>query len=112
VTGLVTKLLQVTHAQWIYRCLLVHDRTSGTLVTLYKTKLLEEISIQLSKGVDNLMEDDKYLLECNLLDLATTNGEQQEYWLLAIKAARKASIILQQTTQKQCIASLHNVYGQ
>ncbi len=110
-TGLVTQLLQVTHAQWIYRCLLVHDRTSGTLVTLHKTKLLEEISIQLSMGVENLMEDDKYLLECNLSNLATTNGEQQEYWLLAIKAARKTSIILQQTTQQQCIANTHR-YGQ
>ncbi len=100
-TGLVTQLLQVTHAQWIYRCLLVHDCTSGTLLTLHKTKLLEEISIQLSMGAENLMEDNKYLFECNLLDLATTNGEQQEYWLLAIKAARKASIILQQTTPSE-----------
>jgi hypothetical protein len=95
----------------MYRCLLVHDRTSSTLVTLHKTKLLDEISIQLSMGAENLMEDNKYLLECNLLDLATTNGEQQEYWLLAIKAARKASIILQQTTQQQCIANPH-MYGQ
>jgi hypothetical protein len=104
-TGLVTQLLQVTHAQWIYRCLLVHDRTSGTLITLHKTKLLEEIANQLSMGAKNLIEDDQYLLECNLSDLATTNGEQQEYWLQAIKAARMASLILQQTTQQQCIAN-------
>ncbi len=56
--GLITQLLQVTHAQWIYRCLLVHDRTSGTLITLLKTKLLEEIAKQLSMGAENLMEDD------------------------------------------------------
>jgi hypothetical protein len=46
------------------------------------------------------MEDDKYLLECNLSDLATTNGEEQEYWLLAIKAARMASLISQQQEQQ------------
>jgi hypothetical protein len=40
VIGLITQLLQVTHAQWIYRCLLVHNRTSSTLITLQKTKLL------------------------------------------------------------------------
>ncbi len=85
--GLITQLLQVTHAQWIYRCLLVHDHTTSTLITLHKTKLLEEIANQLSMGAENLMEDNKYLLECNLLDIATTNGEQQEYyWLLAIKS--------------------------
>jgi hypothetical protein len=38
-------------------------------------------------GAESLMEDDKYLLECNLLDIVTTNGKQQEYWLLAIQAA-------------------------
>jgi hypothetical protein len=104
-TGLITQLLQVTHAQCLYRCLLVHDRTSGTLITLRKTKLLEEIAKQLSMGAENLMEDNKYLIECILLDIATTNGEQQEYWLLAIKAARMASLIQQQTTQQQCIAN-------
>ncbi len=102
---LITQLLQVTHTQSIYRCLLVQDRTSGTLITLHKTKLLEEITKQLSMGAENLMEDDKYLLECNLLDIATTSREQQEYWLLAIKAARMASLIQQQTTQQQCITN-------
>jgi hypothetical protein len=56
-------------------------------------------------GANNLMEDDKYLLECNLLDLATINGKKQEYWLLAIKAARMASLICQQQVQQQCITS-------
>ncbi len=80
--GLITQLLQVTHAQWIYRCLLVHNRTSGTLITLQKTKLLEEIAKQLSMGAENLMKTDKYLLKYNLSDIATTNGKQKEYWLL------------------------------
>jgi hypothetical protein len=102
-TGLFTQLLQVTHTQWMYQCLLVHDRTSGTLINLHKTKLLEEIANQLSMGAENLMEDDKYFLECNFLDLATTNSEQQEYWLLAIKAARMANLIHQQTIQQQLV---------
>ncbi len=84
----------------------MHDHTSGMPINLHKTKLLDEIANQLSMGAENLMEDDKYLLKCNLADLATTNGEQQEYWLLAIKTTRMASLIHQQTTQKQCIPAL------
>jgi hypothetical protein len=84
----------------------VHDHTPGTPINLHKTRLLEAIANQQSIGAENLMEDDKYHLECNLLDLATTNGEQQEYWLLAIKAARMESLIHQQTTQQQCIPAL------
>jgi hypothetical protein len=87
VTGLITQLLQVMHGQWIYRCILLHDRTMGTLVSQRKAELLEEITKQLSLGAELLMEDDKFLLECNLLDIVTTNGKQQEYWLLAIQAA-------------------------
>ena len=32
ISGLITQLLQVSHFQWIYRCILVHDRSTGTLV--------------------------------------------------------------------------------
>ena len=60
---------------------------TGTLVNQHKVELLEEITKQLSMGVESLMEDDKYLPECNLSDIVTTNGKQQEYWLLAIQAA-------------------------
>jgi hypothetical protein len=67
---------------------LVHDRTSGTLVNQHKAELLEEITKQLSMGAESLIKDDKYLLECNLLDIVMTNGKQQEYWLLAIQAAQ------------------------
>ena len=41
-------------------------------------------------------EDDKFLLEINLKDLETTSGETQEYWLLAISAAREARILREQ----------------
>jgi hypothetical protein len=30
IAGLIMQLLQVTHTQWIYRCMLVHDRTRPT----------------------------------------------------------------------------------
>ncbi len=100
--GLITQLLQVTHGQWIYRCVLVHDRTTGTLVNQHKTALLEEITKQLLMGAESLMEDDKFLLECNLSDIVTTSSKQQEYWLLAIQAAQKAGQLQAQARQQQC----------
>jgi hypothetical protein len=48
ITGLITQLLQVTHTQWIYRCMLVHDRTTGTIITAHKADLLKEIEHQLT----------------------------------------------------------------
>jgi hypothetical protein len=90
ISGLRTQLLQVTHFQWIYRCVLVHDRATGTLVSTHKEELMKEIAHQLEMGTEGLAEDNRFLLECNFEELAMTNGEQQEYWILAIQAAREA----------------------
>ncbi len=51
---------------------------------------MKEISHQLEMGAEGLAEGDRFLLECNFNELATTNGEQQEYWIVAIQAAREA----------------------
>jgi hypothetical protein len=67
IAGLINQLLQVTHAQWIYRYLLVHDRNTGTLISAQKEDLLKEIEHQLALGPNGLMEEDKFLLECNLM---------------------------------------------
>ncbi len=79
------------HTQWIYRCVLVHDRTTRMLILTHKEDLLKEIEYQLTLGPNTLAEEDRFLLGCNFDDLTTTTGEHQEYWLLAIKAAREAS---------------------
>ena len=46
-----------------------------------------------------MLEEDKFLSEVRLEDLESTNGDRQEYWLLAIKPARKAQAI-QDATKK------------
>jgi hypothetical protein len=68
-------------------------RGIGTLISSHKGELLKKIDHQLSLGSNGLKEEDRFLLECNVDTLTTTTGEQQEYWLLAIQAAREASRI-------------------
>jgi len=88
--GAVVKLLETTHGQWLYRNVQVHDTITGVNATLRKEELQRLIEEQIELGGEGLEEADKYLLEINLEDLATTNGETQTYWLLAIRAAREA----------------------
>ena len=99
--GLVTRLLEVTHGQWLYRNVQVHDTTTGILATQRKEKLQKAIEDQLELGGSGLEEEDKWLLEINLEDLETTSGETQEYWLLAIIAAREARLLRAQSTATQ-----------
>ena len=70
-----------------------HDRVAGTLTTQSKEVLQAEIETQLELGADDLLEEDKYLLEVNLGNLEDSTGDTQAYWLLAIRTAREAAEI-------------------
>jgi hypothetical protein len=87
--GLVTKLLEVTHCQWLYRNVQVHDKISGRLAMLWKEELQLEIERQQELGTAGLLDEDCHLAECNLRDLEDSSGEKETYWLLAITAARE-----------------------
>ena len=87
----IIKLLETTHGQWLYQCIQVHDRFSGIQATQQKEELQMAIEAQQDVGWDDLTDEDQYLAEVNLEDLEHTSGERQEYWLVAIQAAREAS---------------------
>jgi hypothetical protein len=65
---LVTRLLvlEVTHGQWLYCNVQVHNRTTGTLTTQQKEEIQMEIEQQRELGTEGLLEEDCYLAECNL----------------------------------------------
>ena len=87
---LVTHLLEVTHGQWLYRNVQVHNRLTGTLAMQRKEELQMEIERQRELGTEGLLDEDCYLAECNLGDLEETSGISETYWLLSIQAAREA----------------------
>ena len=97
--GLILKLLETTHGQWIYRNVQIHDNVAGTQVTLHKEAILREIEEQMELGNAGLLEEDHWMLEVNLGDLENSNGEQAEYWLLGIRAGRMACTLTQANDQ-------------
>jgi hypothetical protein len=104
ISGFITQLLQVTQTQWIYQCVLIHDRTAGKVISAHKEELLKKIKHQLTISLEGLNKEDWFLLECNFGKLATTTGEHQEYWLLANQAAREVPRICNEQADKdqQC----------
>ena len=65
----------------------VHDPVSGTIATAKKEELLLEIERQHKLGDARLLEEDKYLAEVKQEEMASSLGERQHYWLLAIQTA-------------------------
>ena len=86
--GLVIKLLECAHGQWLYRNVQVHNAVSRLKAVERKEELQREIEHQVMLRGTGLDEQDRYLLEINVGDLDTSSGEDQYYWLLAIRAAR------------------------
>jgi hypothetical protein len=100
-SGLITRLLDITHGQWLYCNFMVRDPVSGTIATRKKEELLSEIERQRDLGDAGLLDEDKYLAEVNLGDLETTLGEHPHYWLLAIKTVQKAKLLQEQQERQQ-----------
>ena len=69
------------------------DTLTGFHETRRKEELQKEIEDQIQMGGEGLAEDDKYLLDIDLEDMETTFGERQQFWILAIQAAREARIL-------------------
>ncbi len=90
-SGLVLKLMEATHGQWLYLNVQIHDKVAGTQATLRKEAIQKEIEEQLETGGDGLLKEDQWRMEVNLRDLENTLGEQEQYWLVVIKAAREAA---------------------
>ncbi len=92
-TGLILKLLEINHGQWLYQNLQVHNTVAGTHANLWKEQLQCKIEHQMVLEATGLLWENKYLMEINLEDMETTSGKRQEYWLLAITAAQEAKVL-------------------
>jgi hypothetical protein len=83
---LITILLEVTHSQWLYFDIQVHNKVTDTLATLRKEEIQLETEEQKAMGSEGLLDEDCHLGKCNLGDLKDTSGITETYWLLSIKA--------------------------
>ena len=99
--GVILKLLETTHGQWLYRNVQIHDSVAGTMATVNKEELMRAIEEQREMGTDGLLEEDQWLMEINLRDLDLVLGEWEHYWLVAMEAAREAARILGRRARAQ-----------
>ena len=72
-------LLGVTHGQYLYRNVHVHNATVGMEATTRKGDIQYFIEDQLELGEEGLDERDHHLLEINLENPEISTGEKQHY---------------------------------
>ena len=86
----ISKLLQITHAQWIFRNISLYDKTQGYLRNKKADEILQLINEFADVPPEEIPNDSRFLLEINFTDLAKSHLETQTYWILAMEAAIKA----------------------
>ncbi len=87
---------------------------AGTQATLQKEAIQQEIESQMELGTAGLLEEDHWMMKVNLGDMESTTGEQEEYWLVAIKVAREAATLAWQRAnqaQAEPTADGFNLYS-
>jgi hypothetical protein len=84
---LISKLLHITHSQWIYCNFTLHDKQCGYL----HNKTLKDIRLTIEELAETCPEDipeeSKFLLEINFGELTKSHIENQQYWIIALQAA-------------------------
>jgi hypothetical protein len=76
---LITKILQITHSQWIYRNISLHDKRQGYLHTKQVEDLVQEITELSELSPDEVPENCRFLLEVNFTKLTSSHLETQQY---------------------------------
>ena len=87
---LISKVLHITHSQWIFRNFTLHDKQKGWL----RRKELHEIMTKIDQlgqtSVNEIPEGSRFLLEMDYDNLMKSNIHNKTYWVVAMKAAIKA----------------------
>lgn len=88
----ISKLLKISHTQWIFRNMTLHDRKYGHLARIRREELAQEIEHLHALDPDMIPEESKFLLDFDPDDLAEGDISNQEHWIIAVKAARVAGM--------------------
>ena len=86
----ITRILHISHGQWIFCNTSLHHETQGYLRLQERTATLATIDHLSTIDPVNIPDKSKYLLEMEFSSLRNNSLEQQSFWVYAMKAAFSA----------------------
>jgi hypothetical protein len=88
----ITKWIKISHTQWIFRNLTLHNKNIGHLTQLKQDELADELEHLHSLDPADVPKESQFLLDFDIDDLAEGDIFRQEQWILAMRAARRAGM--------------------
>jgi hypothetical protein len=89
--GLMSKLLQITHQQWMYRNATVHLKIKDGCTVVQHQQALDNIERCLDTDPEELLQEHSHLLFTNFKNLATGPIKDKRQWVAEFEAARSAA---------------------
>ena len=86
----ISRLLHISHGQWVLRNFTLHNQTRSYLWLKDRRQVLEEIDQLVDEVPTNILQDSWFPLEVDFRSLLHSSFECQSYWVMAVKAARRA----------------------
>ena len=97
--GFAAKLLEMTHAQWIFCCITKHHRTKGTKVLANQQGVLRAIEQQLDMGMASVPPKDEWMMEIDHTQLRRNLLREQQYWLWGVEVTRQGGTRAEELTE-------------
>lgn len=86
----ISKILHITHSQWIFRNFMLHDKAMGYLRLKECTEAAVRIDELMQSRPSAIPADSQFLLEFDLEKLLDADSDTQQYWIAAFDAALAA----------------------
>ncbi len=83
----ISKIIHISHAQWILCNFMLHDINSGYLQLTDRIELINRIDALSSIPAHNIPEESRFLLDIDNNQLAEGDIDSQDYWVYAMEAA-------------------------
>ena len=86
-SGLIERLIKITHRQWLHRNAKLHFKTPNGRTVIENDLLNEKVKEMMWTDPDSLLEEDKALLEEDFEQLGKAEASDKEYWVLEMETA-------------------------
>ena len=97
----IDRILRITHSQWIYRNVCLHDRKEGYLHH-YEMEEMKDKAEELAEiNAAELPKESRFLLEMDGKESTNRTYNDLDYWIRAVEAAKIAGRRKGKKEQKQ-----------
>lgn len=86
----ISRILHITHSQWLFRNFTLHDSSAGYLKLKERSLAAAEIDSLMSAPSSSVPDECKFLLEFDTENLLRSDTDTQHYWIAAMNAALAA----------------------